>query len=250
MGRPRARGLRGDAGLSALARPRQGANVLAFAACVAAREEGRELYEGEESAALRRTSLAGAAMGMFLGALVSYGIVIQRVSGTTVASSVGANVVTTLAAVAAVIATVRVFLAAIGESSVASRRLRERAIRHLTLAQAAGGLLGVLAVHAMLARAAAAHPWLCEHPRQLVNDVVGVFGILAFVWSCAREPIRVELMIGGLALVLCYELTAAYWHLDGPVPLTDALPWSIQRFVGSEVTSSGLGVIAFRLTLA
>jgi hypothetical protein len=204
-----------------------------------AREEGRAL-NGDGSAASRRNLLAGITMGVLLGALVSYGIVIQRVSGSTLTSAVGATLTTTVAAVAAVLGTVRVFRAARGAGS----------LRRLVLAQAAGGVLGVAAVHALLRHDAAALPWICEHPRQLVNDLVGLFGILAFVWGCARKPMRLEVMIGGLVLVLGYELTAACWHLDGPAPFADVLPWTIQRFVGSEVTASGLGVLTFRLLFA
>ncbi|MDF2695746.1 MAG: hypothetical protein K0S65_4129, partial [Labilithrix sp.] len=80
-------------------------------------------------------------------------------------------------------------------------------------------------------------------------DLVAVFGVFAFVWGCAQKPIRPQLMIAGLALVLGYELTAGYWHLDGPVPVSHELAWSIQRFVGGEVTASGLGVLTFRLLL-
>ena len=125
-----------------------------------------------------------------------------------------------------------------------------RRVTSLVTSQAIGALVGVLVIHALVWRGLDAHPWLREHPRQLVNDLVAVFGVLAFVWGCAQKPIRPQLMIAGLVLVLGYELTAGYWHIDAPVPVTQELAWSVQRFVGSEVTASGVGVLAFRLLLA
>ena len=186
-------------------------------------------------------SAFGALTGLALALVVSCGIVQQRVVGTTAAGALGANAVTTLVAVAAVLATVKVFLESIDASH------RERCVTRLAIGQAIGALAGVLVVHAFVARDLASHPWLREHPRQLVNDLVAVFGVLAFVWGCARKPIRPEMMIAGLALVLGYELTGTYWHLDAPAPLANDLAWSVQRFVGSEVTASGIGVLAFRL---
>jgi len=179
----------------------------------------------------QRAWLGGAATAALLGAVVSGGIVVQRIAGTAI-TAVAANAVTTVAAVVVVYATVRAFT---GNP------------RALALAQCFGALAGVALVHLVLRRMLAQYPWVHEQPRQLVNDLVGVFGVLTIVWGCARAVVRPLWMIAGLSLLLGYELTARYWHLDAPVPLATALPWSIQRFVGSEVTASGIGVVVFRL---
>ena len=203
--------------------------------------------------------IAWAATGFGLALVVSCGILLQRVLGSTAANAIAANAVTTLVAVAAVLATVRTYLTSFDpatfEPSVpphaaVGRQARDRRVTSLVTSQAIGALLGVLVIHALVWRGLEAHPWLREHPRQLVNDLVAVFGVLAFVWGCAQKPIRPQLMIAGLTLVLGYELTAGYWHIDAPAPVTQELAWSVQRFVGSEVTASGVGVLAFRLLLA
>jgi hypothetical protein len=199
--------------------------------------------------ARRRAAALGGVTGFGLALVVSCGIVLQRLTGATAASSVTANAVTTLAAVVAVLATVRTFLTSFNPASF-DPRTRERRIRSLVLGQTLGALLGIVATHAVLLHGLDAHPWLREHPRQLVNDLVAIFGVLAFVWGCAQKPIRPQVMIAGLGLVLGYELTAGYWHLDAPIPVTEELAWSIQRFVGGEVTASGIGVLTFRLLFA
>lgn len=198
---------------------------------------------GIDSTARRLTTALGAATGFSLALVVSCGILLQRVLGFTAANAIAANTVTTLVAVAAAVATVRTYLGSFDRATDPSPR------EGLVTSQAIGALLGVLAIHALVWRDLTAHPWLREHPRQLVNDLVAVFGVLAFVWGCAQKAIRPHVMIAGLTLVLGYELTAAYWHVDAPVPMTRELAWSVQRFVGSEVTASGIGVLAFRLLL-
>lgn len=204
---------------------------------------------GDDSTARRRAAALGVGTGFALALVVSCGIVFQRVLGFSAADAVAANAVTTLGAVAAVMVTVRAHAGSRDRTALAPA-VRERRVTSFIASQALGAVLGVLAIHALLWRGLEAHPWLREHPRQLVNDLVAVFGVFAFVWGSAQKPLRPQVMIAGLALVLGYELTAAYWHLDAPLPRSGELAWSVQRFVGSEVTASGVGVLAFRLLLA
>lgn len=172
----------------------------------------------------------GIITGALLGGVVSGGIVMQRVAGTAL-TAVVANAITTVAAVIAVYASVRVC---------------EERPRAVALAQGLGAAVGIVLVHVLLRHRLADHPWLHEQPRQLVNDVAGVLGMLTVVWGCARRIVQPAWMIAGLALLGAYELTARYWHIDAATAST--LPWSIQRFVGSEVTASGLGVVLYRVT--
>ena len=206
------------------------------------------------SSVLRRTVILGGATGFALALVVSFGILAQRVSGTTATGALTANALTTCAALLAVLVTVRAFLTSFDRAAFGASARSQR-VAGLVVMQAVGAVLGVLLIHAFVVRDAALHPWLRENPRQLVNDLVCVFGILAFVWGCAQKPIRTPILILGLGLVLGYELTAAYWHLDAPIPaaagpVAQGLSWSVQRFVGSEVTASGLGLLAFRLLFA
>lgn len=181
-----------------------------------------------------RHGSVGVATGALLGAVVSGGIVLQRLVGATL-TAVLANTATTLAGVVAVYLTARV--------------LADRP-RFLAWSQGLGALVAVLLVHLLLRCVVARFPWVREEPRQLVNDLVGVFGLLSVVWGCARADVRPAWLVSGLGLLLVYEASARFWHLDAPLPGTPELPWSTQRFVGSEVTASGLGVLAFRLVFA
>lgn len=201
-----------------------------------------------ESTARRRMAVLGGLTGFGFALVVSCGIVHQRLLGSTTTSALAANTLTTLVAVVALLATVRTFMASYGPITFGPRS--QQRITTIALGQAVGALLAVLAIHAFVLQELDAHPWLREHPRQLVNDLVAVFGVLAFVWGCSQKPIRLQLMVAGLALVLGYEATAGYWHLDAPLPEDPGLAWSIQRFVGGEVTASGIGVLTFRLLLA
>ncbi len=199
---------------------------------------------------LRRTLLLGGVSGFGLAFVVSFGILIQRIAGLTVVSAAFANAVTTLIAVVVVLVTVRTFLTSF-ESEELAAPLRERRIRHLLLSQSAGAVAAVVVMHLVVYWAAMqSNPWLREHPRQLVNDMVGVFAILLFVWGCAQKPLRLEPMVVGLGLVLVYECTARLWHLDARGPEAHVMPWSIQQFVGGEVTATGIGVLAFRMLRA
>jgi hypothetical protein len=191
--------------------------------------------------------MVGMLTGFAVALVVSCGILTQRIVGTTTATTVAANAATTLAAVVAVLLTVRAYVVSLDPSRATVSKGEQRASEPFVL-QAIGAVGAVILVHAFAAKSLGSHPWLREEPRQFVNDLVGVFGVLAFVWGCAQKPIRTQLMIGGLVLVLGYELTSGCWHLDALPPHDTA--WSVQRFVGSEVTASGLGVLAFRLLLA
>ncbi|MDF2694471.1 MAG: Aquaporin, partial [Labilithrix sp.] len=128
----------------------------------------------------RRAAALGGATGFGLALVVSCGIVFLRILGPTAASSVTANALTTFVAVVAVLATVRTFLTSFDPSAF-DPRTRERRIRSLVLGQALGAVLGVLTIHAAVRHGLDTHPWLREHPRQLVNDLVAVFGVFAFV---------------------------------------------------------------------
>lgn len=214
------------------------------------------------------SSALGAATGFCLALVICSGIAAQRVTGTTPALAIAANALTTVASVFAVLATVRAFLTSFGASSSAQTRapeereddVRGHRLTTLVLFQVLGALLGIVVLHVLLAAGLAQHPWLREQPRQVVNDLVAVFGVFAFVWGCAQKPIRLTVMIAGLGLVLGYELTASYWHLDAPLPAASAaipngtfwtlLPWNVQGFVGGEVTASAIGLLAFRMLLA
>jgi hypothetical protein len=198
---------------------------------------------GELAGVFDRRALSGSASGFLLALVVSAGILLQRTQGSEPRTAVLASVLATIAAIFAVLAIVRVMLTSFeGERDARSHHGR---VEHAIRSQAIGALAGVVVAHGFLRVGLPSYPWLREAPSQLVNDLVGVYGILAFVWGCVHKPIRVQLMLGGLTLVGLYELTASCWHLDAAHPLTRA--WSIQQFVGGEVTASGIGVLTFRL---
>src|SRR6185369_2292390 len=104
-------------------------------------------------------------------------------------------------------------------------------------AQALGALLGVAIVHlALRGSSLRACGWLCEEPRQLVNDLAAVFGALALVWGCVRRPFGPLATLAAVVIAMLYAITSQQWHLDG---------WSAEALHGSfSAISVQLAVLA------
>jgi hypothetical protein len=139
--------------------------------------------------------LAGAA----LGAVISGGLVEERLSAGSVPVGAVVNALITLAAIVTL--------------GLLYRR-GAHAAPLVVLPQAVGAAVGVIAVHLAL-RCGWVHgaAWLAERPAQLVNDAVEVFAILTVVWACANrwDP---RLLAVALAVALLYRVTGSFWHLD------------------------------------
>jgi hypothetical protein len=172
--------------------------------------------------------------GLCVALAASGGILSERISGGSLRVGFVANVVITLSAIVAFVVTMR----AVSTSRDAASGLSKSQV----LAQALGGVLGILLVHAVVRGGSVGAPWLSEKPAQLVNDGVVVFAILAVVWGCARN-LDPRVLIVALVLVTGYAATAGRWHLDRAPHGFDA---TVQQFVVAEFVAVALAVAIFR----
>jgi hypothetical protein len=144
--------------------------------------------------------LSGAAFlaGAALAAVISGGLVEERLSAGSLHVGAVVNALVTLASI--------LTLALLGR--------RVPLGPGVVVPQVAGAAVGVLLVHVALRRGwITGAPWLAERPAQLVNDAVAVFATLIVVWACVnRRDLR--LLVAALAIALLYRATGRFWHLD------------------------------------
>ncbi len=169
------------------------------------------------SSALVLVFVAGCALGL----VVSAGIVEERLSTGSPTIALVVNAMVTASAL--------VVLARVQRG----RRLTSEVI----VTEALGAAVGVLLVHVALRGGLVRVPyWLAERPPQLVNDAVAVGSTLLLVWACARR-MDLRLLVGALAVVTAYRVTAPQWHLDLP-PYAFAMRVQdivIMQFVGAAL---------------
>ncbi|MCA9517331.1 MAG: hypothetical protein KC635_20465 [Myxococcales bacterium] len=166
-------------------------------------------------------------LGFALALVVSGGVVLERVSaGDGVIALALAGV--TLA-VTALVAVRTHALSALGSQPA------------IALAQVAGLVVGVLAVHVPVAAASPAGAPLREGPAQLVNDGMLGVGLLLLVWSFVARSGAARLVapVVAFGLLLGYRATAGFWHLDAL-----AFPrLTVQQFVQAQVVAVSAGLL-------
>lgn len=157
--------------------------------------------------------LAAEALGtaLLLATVVGSGVMAERLSGGNVAIALLANTLATGAGLVALILTFGPISGAhfnpvVSLVEVARRTLPWRALPGYLLAQVVGGVLGVMAAHAMFGL-----PLLTvsTHVRagapQLFSEVVATFGLVAVILgTAARRPGAAPFAVGAY-------VTAAYW---------------------------------------
>lgn len=108
--------------------------------------------------------------------------------------------------------------------------------------QLAGVVVGILLVHLTL-RCVSTSPWLDEHPRQFVNDVVATFGIVAVLHACAERALKLVPLAAGLTATTMYSATATLWHVDRP---PHAFEIGVQELVLVQVTCVAIALLFLR----
>ncbi len=175
-----------------------------------------------------RTQITGVCSGLFVAGAVSGGLAAARLTLGAESAAIAANVAASIAAVV-------LFL-------VAVRARREDFVSLTLLPQIAGILVGTLLVHAWLIEGPyQTHVWLSEKPRQLVNDFVASFSILAAAWACARRSVLIGIVVV-VAMLVAYRLTTPMWHLDGALFSTI----TVQQLVFAESLAALFAVLIFR----
>lgn len=162
--------------------------------------------------AVRPGLACGTLSGLLLAVISSAGILAERMAQGDARVVMIADAAAAVAAVAVLATTFRRFVA---RRSVADHGLVPSSPARVMGAQAVGALLGVAIVHLVLRGSSlVACGWLCEQPRQLVNDLAAVFGALALVWGCARRPVGAFASLAAVAIAALYAFTSPRWHLD------------------------------------
>jgi hypothetical protein len=181
--------------------------------------------------------------GLLLALATSGGIAEERVTLGAPHVALLVNAVTTVAALVAVVITMRrtrVFF--VGEAG-RDRPLGRLYALAVLAPQIVGAVVGVVLVHAALHyEVVAAVPWLSERPAQFVNDAVAVAGFLALVWASA-DGLDVRVLVVALVGVTAYKLTSATWHVDRAPGGVYA---SIQELVVAQLVAAALALGLFR----
>jgi hypothetical protein len=185
---------------------------------------------------------------MLVGVVTSAGIVAERVAKGDAPVAVAAIIAAAGATVFLVAATFRKLVDAPPVADASRARGGGWPSRAIP-SQALAALLGVVLVHVSLRLSdLGAYAWLCERPRQLVNDLAAAFGALALVWGCARQPVGPLASVGAVAICAVYSLTAPRWHLDAWGVELARGSWSsisVQSAVLMQLACSAVGVSVF-----
>ncbi|MFT3764090.1 MAG: hypothetical protein QM820_00975 [Minicystis sp.] len=171
-----------------------------------------EVTPPRRAGAVRPGLVCGALGGLLLALISSAGILAERVAQGDARVVVLADAAAAATAVIVLATTFRSFITprADGGSGVPVTG-PSRVIG----AQALGAVLGVGLVHlALRGSSLRACGWLCEEPRQIVDDLAAVFGALALVWGSARRPVGPFASLAAVAIAALYALTSPRWHLD------------------------------------
>jgi len=184
-----------------------------------------------------RAGGVGFAAGLLLALLTSVGIAGERVTAGSPAVAILANAVATVAAVVALVLTLRVRTTALSARDDRARSLL------LLGPQLLGAAVGIALVHlALHASVFGASRVLVERPAQYVNDAVAVMALLAVIWGASARPFGIVCVVGGAALVTAYAATASSWHLD---PMTFRAA-TVQQFVAAQFVAAAIAVGVFR----
>lgn len=194
----------------------------------------------------RRSVVLASLCGFILAALVSAGVVGERLRAGSVHTAL---IVDALVLVAGIVVTtltsrpLNLLFAAISNDGDAPILMRLRP-SVVAVPQLVGMMSGIALVHLILRRSnVSALTWMCECPPQFVNDIVATVGTFAAVWACAARRIRIDLLIATLGLLLLYGHTRQHWHVDrAPFPFE----MTIQELVVAQVIATATGLLAFR----
>lgn len=199
--------------------------------------------------AMRPGIACGVLSGLLVAVISSAGILAERVARGDARVVMAATATAAVAAVLVLATTFRPFLTPPSEADDVPTARPARWPSRVMGAQALGALLGVAIVHlALRGSSLRACGWLCEQPRQLVNDLAAVFGALALVWGCVRRPVGPFASFAGVAIAALYALTSPQWHLDGwsAEALHGAFSSiSVQMAVLAQIACTAVGVGLF-----
>lgn len=200
----------------------------------------RSLDPGRKRFAFGMAMLATCS-GLFLGIVVSGGILSERLTLGAPSEGMLASAVASISAIVAARVAFRraqvVWVETDPRSDQGPVLAQQLHAFVVLLPQAFGIAMGIALVHVLLRFDPFGSPtWLSEAPAQFVNDSVGALGLLALAWACARN-LDVLLLVLTLAVLTIYVATASHWHVDHA-------PAGYQMTVQQYVVAQCLGAAA------
>jgi glycerol uptake facilitator-like aquaporin len=208
----------------------------------------------------RRLVAEGVGTAMLLAAVVGSGIMAERLSGGNVAVALLANTIATAATLIALILTFGPvsgahFNPAVTLSDASQGGLAWRDVPSYVAVQLVGGIIGVVAAHAMFAEPLIQ---MSQHVRaggsQMLSEFVATFGLVAVIAGCSRRrpeslPFAVGLYIAG-----AYWFTASTSFANPAVTLARSLtntfagirPVDVTGFVAAQLAGAAAATILFR----
>jgi hypothetical protein len=196
-----------------------------------------------------RMTMAAFGVGLLLSLTTSGGIAEERVTCGAFDVALVANAAATLAALLAVVPTMRRTLVSFAELRDHDEG-RARVFRLHPLAlfvpHLLGAAAGIVVVHLWLRHEVlSALPWLSERPAQFVNDIVAVSGLLALVWAAANG-LDARFLVLAFAGVTLYRFTSPMWHLDHA---PNGFQSSVQELVVAQFVGAAVALGLFRASL-
>lgn len=208
----------------------------------------------------RRCAAEGIGTALLLAGVVGSGIMGDRLAGGNVAIALLANTIATGACLTALILTFGPtsgahFNPAVTLADASQQGIAWRDVPGYVMAQVAGGLLGVIAAHAMFgeglvqvsrqARAGGA---------QVFSEFVAAFGLLAVIWGCARRRPETVPVAVGLYIVGAYWFTASTSFANPAVTIARAFtdtftgirPVDVPGFVVAQLAGAMAATVLFR----
>lgn len=209
---------------------------------------------------MRRIVAEAVGTALLLAAVVGSGIMGDRLSGGNIAIALLANTLATGAMLVALILTFGPisgahFNPAVTVADASQGGLPWRDVPGYILAQIAGGVIGVLAAHAMFDL-----PLIetSRHVRaggsQMFSEFVATFGLLSVIWGCARTRSAIVPFAVAAYITGAYWFTASTSFANPAVTLARCLtdtfagirPADAPGFIAAQITGAVAATLLFR----
>jgi glycerol uptake facilitator-like aquaporin len=202
----------------------------------------------------------GIGTALLLAAVVGSGIMGERLSGGNVALALLANALATGAALAALILTFGPLSGAhfnpvVTVADASQGGVPWPDVSGYVIAQLVGGVLGVLAAHAMFAVPILT---VSTHQRsggsQILSEFIATFGLLSVIWGCARRRASVVPFAVAAYIVAAYWFTASTSFANPAVTIARAFtdtfagirPADVPGFVAAQCAGGAAATWLFR----
>jgi glycerol uptake facilitator-like aquaporin len=208
----------------------------------------------------RRFTAEAIGTALLLAAVVGSGIMGDRLAGGNEAIALLANMVTTAAALLALILTFGPisgahFNPAVSIADASQGGLRWQEVPAYILAQVSGAVVGVWTAHAMFGeRLFMLSRHVRSRPAQMISEFVATFGLLAVIWGCSRRRSDAVPFAVAAYIAAAYWFTASTSFANPAVTLARALtdtfsgirPADVPPFILAQFAGAVAATLLFR----